>query len=42
MPKYTIKMMPEYFSTCLWPVSKDAYNDFGIPIEYETLIYQKN
>ncbi|MCH5268502.1 MAG: hypothetical protein J1E62_09175 [Lachnospiraceae bacterium] len=35
MAKYTIKFMPEYYETSLWPVSDNAYDDFGIPIQYE-------
>lgn len=37
MAKYVIRMLPEYMATCLWPVSDNAYDDLGIPIDYETL-----
>lgn len=41
MAKYVIRMLPEYMATCLWPVSDNAYDDLGIPIDYETLHLSK-
>ncbi len=41
MSKYVIEMSPDYMATSLWPISKNAYDDLGIPIEYETLNLSK-
>lgn len=32
--KYTVKFMPDYETTCLWPVSNSACADFEMPIPY--------
>lgn len=37
MAKYIIRFLPEYSSTCLWPESKNSYEDFDIPISYESV-----
>lgn len=34
--------MSEYNATSLWPVSKNSYNDFGIPIPYEKLLLSQS
>lgn len=39
--KYVIRMLPKYMTTCLWPVSESAYENIGIPIDYEILHLSK-
>ena len=37
MSKYSIRFMPDYYSTSLWPESKSSYEEFESPISYEAL-----
>lgn len=42
MAKYTIKFMPEYNTTSLWPVSDNSYDELGVPISYEKVSLSKS
>ncbi|SKB67287.1 hypothetical protein SAMN06296386_103335 [Lachnospiraceae bacterium] len=37
MSKYSIRFMPDYYSTSLWPESESSYEEFESPIRYESL-----